>query len=104
MKYKIADGASFKFTDAGAGGFAGHAAVFNNIDKQGERILKGAFNRHLDAFLRHGFIAWNHDADKPVGTIRSAREDSKGLYVEGIFHSDAHSQRVRTIVKERLER
>jgi uncharacterized protein len=99
---KVSEFTSFKFTDSGNGGFAGYASVFDVVDKQRERVLRGAFRKHLEDFKRFGFVGWNHDHQQPIGLVKDAREDSRGLWVEGIFHSTPHAQEKRAIVRERL--
>lgn len=59
----------------------------------------------MPAFLKDGFGALNHEwGSLPIATISTAREDDRGLYVEGQFHSTPDAQAARTVVRERLER
>ncbi len=71
---------SLKF-DGDAGTFAGYASVFGGVDSYGDTILKGAF----EASLRNGKpkMFFNHEWRMPVGKYTKAREDDKGLWVEG---------------------
>ncbi len=71
---------SLKF-DGDAGTFAGYASVFGGVDTYGDTILKGAF----EASLRNGKpkMFFNHEWRMPVGKYTKAREDDKGLWVEG---------------------
>jgi HK97 family phage prohead protease len=93
-----------KVTDEGVGGFAGYASLFGVLDSQGDVVLKGAYAATIPQFLERGFIAWGHDWLDPVATIRAAREDDRGLYIEADFHSDAGSQSARTRTLERIQR
>lgn len=65
--------------------FAGYASVFGGVDSYGDTILKGAYDYTLK---KHGkpkmFV--NHDSYAlPVGKWLAAKEDDKGLFVEGEF-------------------
>lgn len=65
--------------------FSGYASVFGGVDSYGDTILKGAYDYTLK---KHGkpkmFV--NHDAwALPVGKWLVAKEDDKGLFVEGEF-------------------
>lgn len=69
--------------DGESGRFAGYASVFNGVDSQGDTILPGAFAETLKT---HGMpkMFWNHDWwSMPIGKWTVAKEDDKGLYVEG---------------------
>jgi HK97 family phage prohead protease len=91
--------------DSPHGSFTGYASVFGNTDRQNEVVVKGAFASTLPAFLKDGFGALNHEwSTLPIATISEAREDERGLWVKGQFHSTPDAQAARTIVRERLER
>lgn len=82
MKYK-----SFPFdlkettTDEEYFYFEGYAAVFNNVDRGGDRILPGAFKESLVGIPVK--ILWQHDSSNPIGIPVEMREDDKGLFVRG---------------------
>lgn len=67
----------------------GYAAIFGNIDAEGEVIVKGAFSQWLDANpTTRVKIYWMHahkfnPLAKPVGVTTLIRQDAKGLYFEG---------------------
>lgn len=68
------------------GVFKGYASVFNHLDHQGDRVLKGAFSRSLQNWQRKKQMPkmlWQHDPTKPIGQWLKIVEDQKGLYVEG---------------------
>lgn len=72
--------------DATEGGrFRGHAAVFGNIDLQGDKILNGAFARTIKESGGQWPILFGHNMGRVVGFSTSAEEDAKGLAVEGEF-------------------
>jgi HK97 family phage prohead protease len=81
--------AQFKALDEaaeGAGVFEALVAVFNNVDRMGDKILPGAFAKSLGR--------WKASGDPPLsmricGTILTryslwleAREDDEGLYIK----------------------
>ncbi len=88
--------------DPGTGEFFGHGAAFNNVDEGKDIIEPGFFAPVLEEFKREGFIAWGHDWQTPVAMPSQAYEDERGLALGAKFHSDATSQRARTIAQERL--
>jgi HK97 family phage prohead protease len=86
------------------GSFTMYALVFGNVDRQGDVIERGAV-QNIDELVKDGWIALNHqENDLPIATITSAVQDEHGLKITGTFHSTPEAQKVRTIVKERLER
>lgn len=70
-------------TDAGQ--FDGHAAVFGNVDLQGDKIKRGAFRRTLDETGGRWPVLMGHLMARPVGFSTGAEEDNKGLLVRGEF-------------------
>lgn len=76
--------------------FAGHGAVFHNIDRQQDIIAPGAFAPGLAAFLADGFIGGlNHNWDQPIAVPVEASEDAKGLYLKtGPILETAHGRDV----------
>ena len=97
--------AEFKTLDESEPGtFEGIAAVFGNVDRQGDVILPGAFKKTLRTFIKRGFLANAHDWVEPIGTIDAAEETDKGLLVRGTFHSTEAAQRARQVARERRER
>lgn len=71
---------SLKF-DGDTGLFSGYASVFGGVDSYGDTIIKGAF----EATLRNGKpkMFFNHAWSMPIGKWTKAKEDDKGLWVEG---------------------
>lgn len=66
----------------------GYFASFNNVDSDGDSIMKGAFNKSIK---EHGAESTSnrkishlafHDVTRPVGVIKVLKEDDKGLYFE----------------------
>ena len=67
---------------------SGYAAVFGNIDKAREKLIKGCF---ANSILERGpqsnandkiLLLWQHDMSEPIGRITKLQEDEKGLYFE----------------------
>jgi uncharacterized protein len=67
--------------------FGGYAALFGVPDNGRDLIVRGAFARTLAAGPRP--LLWQHDAKEPIGRIVAAREDPRGLYVEGVIAGGA---------------
>jgi HK97 family phage prohead protease len=75
--------------DAESGTFEAHVAIFNNVDKGGDRIKPGAFAKSLERWKASGDpipVIFNHDWGTPdahVGVVTDATETEKGLFVRG---------------------
>lgn len=67
--------------DGATGKFAGYASVFGGVDSYGDTIVRGAFESSLRKSKPKMFF--NHAWDMPIGKWTVAKEDEKGLYVEG---------------------
>ena len=93
-----------KANDQGNGTVTLYAAVFNNVDRQGEVIMPGAF-KNLDQFVKDGWLAINHSwGDMGMATIDTATQDAIGLLVTASWHSTPEAQDARTTVMERMAR
>lgn len=57
----------------------GYASTFNNGDECGDIVRKGAFKKSLSE--RAPKICWQHEWHNPIGVIKQAYEDNKGLFV-----------------------
>lgn len=64
------------------GTFSGYASVFGGVDSYGDTIIKGAFEYSLKTNGKPKMF-YGHDWSIPVGKWTKAREDDKGLWVEG---------------------
>lgn len=81
---------SFAVTDLKAikngdvpGTFEAIVAVFGNVDRGGDRMVKGAFKRTLE---ERGLppIVWSHNWDvPPIGVVSEAAENNEGLRIKG---------------------
>lgn len=61
--------------------FSGYASTFGNVDLGGDVVVAGAFRQSL--MKRSPVMLWQHDRYEPIGVYPVAKEDTKGLYVEG---------------------
>lgn len=67
------------------GQFEGHAAVFGNVDLQGDKIKRGAFAETIEESGGRWPVLMAHNTGRVVGFSTAAEEDSKGLKVAGEF-------------------
>lgn len=73
-----------ELTDEGV--IEGYAAVFNNVDHGGDKILPGAFSEGLTKAAGTGRrvkMLWNHDPHQPIGVWETLTEDGNGLLGKG---------------------
>ncbi len=64
----------------------GYASFFNDPDKGGDIVAKGAYAaslKRLDAEGRQVKMLWQHDPTEPIGIWNEVREDARGLFVKG---------------------
>lgn len=86
--------AQFKAVDEGAGIFEALVAVFNNVDRGGDRILPGAFTATLDDWAQKGRpipVIYSHEwdnLDAHIGQVLDAKETEEGLWVQGQLEMD----------------
>ena len=71
------------------GTFTAYASAFNNVDRTGERVIKGAFRdtiRRWQEAERDVPLVWDHgrDAHEVIGSVNSStmEERDAGLYIE----------------------
>jgi HK97 family phage prohead protease len=76
-------------TKLGPGEFIALAAVFDNIDSYGDRIIKGAFAETLEQWASSGDpipVIWQHnwaDPNAHIGYVLEATETDEGLLYRG---------------------
>lgn len=92
------------------GDWKGYANTFGFLDNNyGGINVPGCFQNSIADFLKNGFVPDSHGAATggeytvlgAYGYPTTAREDAKGLYFEGAFHSDPEAQVLRTRMSER---
>lgn len=70
---------------------SGYGAVFNNIDKSRDILLKGCFSKSIQERGPESsandkiIMLWMHDMHEPIGHITVLREDDRGLYFEAVI-------------------
>lgn len=75
-------------SEEGEGVFEAIVAVFNNVDRAGERILPGAFKGSLQRWEEKGRpipVIFSHEwdnLDAHIGYVLKAEETERGLYVK----------------------
>lgn len=60
---------------------SGYGSVFGGVDAYGDTVMPGAFAKSIAK--RKPKMLWQHDMDEPIGVWDDAREDAKGLFVQG---------------------
>lgn len=85
----------------------GYLAVFNNVDQQGDRIIKGAFSKSIAERVSAGKVplmavhfAHGGDVKEVIGIITQAKEDDYGLWVHAELSSTPLAQEIRVKVME----
>ena len=64
------------------GTFSGYASVYDVVDSDKERVLKGAFTKSLTTGRKVRML-WQHDYREPIGPWRELSETDKGLFADG---------------------
>lgn len=67
--------------------FEGYASTFGSTDLQGDIVVQGAFKKTIQDNRGIFPLLSQHDISKEVGVVH-AREDERGLFVEGKFYTD----------------
>lgn len=81
--------------------FEGYAAVWGNIDRQGDIIAPKALEWAAGRYLKNGpILLWQHNDDWPVGRIDEASEDRFGLKIKARIIDTNLGMETRKLVKE----
>ena len=82
----------------------GYVSVFENVDSDKDRLMKGAFKRTLKEWGPEGMnrikLVSQHNMRVPVGPIMKLYEDEKGLYMEAKFGTHRDGEDHYRMVKE----
>jgi uncharacterized protein len=74
---------------------AGYASLFGIPDLAGDVVERGAFAETLLALPASDIrMLFQHDPDRPIGRWLAAKEDSQGLWMQGLVdasHADARA-------------
>lgn len=76
--------------------FKGYANIWDVTDSYGTRFKRGAFNKGGLNEEETYPLLFMHDKEKVIGTFK-AREDEKGLYIEGRFADTQEAQDKRKL-------
>jgi HK97 family phage prohead protease len=69
-----------------SGEFEGYASVFDVVDSYSDVVVKGAFQKTLEAWAERGdlpSVLWQHKMSEPIGPFNEMKEDDHGLFVRG---------------------
>ncbi|WP_308908958.1 HK97 family phage prohead protease [Pseudokordiimonas caeni] len=80
-----------------AGAFEGYGAVFGNVDRDGDRLAKGAFTESLK--VRMPALLWQHNAKEPIGCFDHVAEDARGLHVKGRLSMEGRGREAYDLLK-----
>lgn len=90
LRHKAAAPGVYRY-DGQSRTISGYAAIFGNIDKSRDKLVKGCFANSIaergpgsnanDKIL----LLWQHKQDEPIGRITELREDNRGLYFEAVI-------------------
>lgn len=82
---KLSQQLEIKSLNADTGQFSGLAWAYDQTDRTGDRIIKGAFNSSIERLKAAGNalpLLWNHDQSQPIGSLVLEDTDA-GLMVHG---------------------
>jgi len=80
--------------------FAGYAALFDRVDRGGDVVRPGAFQRTLRRGAHAVPLLWQHEAARPIGRIEYLREDRRGLRVIGRLSRGAAGREAAALLKD----
>ncbi|KAA0699967.1 HK97 family phage prohead protease [Neorhizobium sp. P12A] len=83
------------------GSFSGYASIFGEVDLGKDTVERGAFRKSLSERGPEGVrMLFQHDPSEPIGAWKTIREDSRGLYVEGVLADGvARAREVHQLLK-----
>lgn len=95
----------FEFKEMGEDGeFQGHAAVFNNVDLGGDKILPGAFLKTLERNKGLIPILSGHNIREQIGWNEKAEENKKGLKVKGALDLNvSRAREIQSLTKKAID-
>lgn len=97
MQYKAFE---LKAFDVNSRKISGYAAIFGNIDKAKDKLIKGCFSKSIEdrgplsSANDKIILLWQHDQREPIGRITELKEDEKGLYFEAVLDEIEQADRV----------
>lgn len=95
-------------SDSSVGHIKAYASVFDNVDRHGDVLRKGAFAETIEEWHKSGNnipLLYGHDFSDPfanIGTVKSVVEDDYGLLIEATLDLDnAKAKQVHRLLKEK---
>lgn len=82
------------------GEITGYGAVFNNVDRTGDVIKKGAFAKTIKENGGSVIMVANHDQNKPIGRVTEMKEDDNGLLFKGYLSKTDRAQEYKQLMKD----
>ena len=85
------------------GTFAGHAAVFGNLDGGGDIVEEGAFAETIkEDFDRVKILFMHNEYELPLGKPLELREDAKGLFIKGKISDTQKGRDILILMRDRV--
>lgn len=92
-----------KAVDSSKRTIQGYAAIFGNVDRTGDLIEKGAFDRTLKESGGDVLVLLGHDASRlPVGEPIELRADSTGLFANVRVYDTADGNDLLEVARQRM--
>lgn len=94
--------------------FEGYASTFGNVDRGGDVVVAGCFDKCIAGMRKNSVaikgtdyrklmpILWQHKGDMPIGSFYFIEPDSKGLYVKGIMPKEDDFVRSRVMPQMKI--
>jgi len=75
--------------------FEGYASTFDNVDLQGDTVVRGAF---LNSLSNHVLVLYQHD--EVIGKVVDMKEDEKGLFIKAQISDTELGRDVMTLIRD----
>jgi len=82
------------------GEITGYGAIFDNVDRGGDVIKKGAFAKTISENGGSVIMVANHDQNKPIGRVTEMKEDATGLLFKGYLSKTDRAQEYKQLMKD----
>ena len=82
------------------GEITGYGAIFDNVDRGGDVIKKGAFSKTISENGGSVIMVANHDQNKPIGRVTEMKEDATGLLFKGYLAKTERAQEYKQLMKD----
>ncbi len=90
-----------KLLDMDEGTFEGYGSVFDEVDRGGDIVERGAFSASLSARpAARVKMLWQHNPSEVIGKWLDMAEDSRGLHVKGRLFDTAKGREAKLLLKE----